>query len=121
VEPFDFLLKQFDPSKEIDFNSLFFNSSEKYIHVNKNEQIALSREDLLSGKFFSKGLENLDSISEIVFQENEKNKLKVFKEDSKCAYCKAFKICLGKFIKDCEKGNKPVEFFEEVFDAVANK
>ena len=89
------------------------------MNMNKNEDIAMCKEDIDNSKFISKGFANISEITTHQHYIEYFNKLQnVFINREICAYCKAWRICLGKFKKECETNSKPKDFFIEVFDAI---
>lgn len=118
VEPFNYLLTRFEPTKTIDFNAVYFNDPERYLHLDRNFRIALSNEDLEKGNFIAEGPEALAGIRESdVYKAAISARNRVFISMNDCTTCPAWRICLGKF-PDEAKGNKQCrDVFGEVMEA----
>lgn len=118
IEPFNFVVSNYDPVETIDFNTVYFENPQKFLHIDANENIALSHNDLINGDFISKGV---DSINTIIENKKYKNRLAnwqyFFVKRSDCAYCPSWRICLGKFHSICESNDQCKIFFSEFMDA----
>lgn len=118
IEPFQYIASNYRPDKYTDYSSVYFDNPSKYLHMNKKEQISLSRNELEEGKFIAEGVGSLNSISEI--KEYKKRVLswqEFLLQKKGCAYCPAFRVCIGKFSSSCEKNPGCRDFFSDVMDA----
>lgn len=119
IEPFLYIHKHFKKGENLDFNIVFLNSPLQFIHVNRDEDFAVSKEDLDSGNFIFKGVDGLDEDRHEQIHNNYMLKLQdFFIHREKCSFCKAWKLCLGKFKIECKESDKPKEFFDEVYEAI---
>jgi hypothetical protein len=119
IQPFYYVASEYDPQRPTDFESIYFNSPERYIHINAREEIALTREDLLAGLIIATGIDALETIKEGTPYKSYKRSLqKVFLDHHPCAYCSAWRICLGKFPANSENGKECESFFRDFMDAV---
>jgi len=118
IEPFDYVVSKYDPKRPTDFNSVYFDNPRRYLHLDKEENIALTQEDLMRGNFISKGISSIDSIggnqkyieSKTLWQE-------YFFKMEECASCPAWRICLGKFSASLKQNSKCKDFFSDLLDA----
>lgn len=118
IEPFSYVASNYDTSEYIDYSFVYFNNATRYLHLNEQEQIALCNEDLINRDFISTGVESIESI--IHKQEYEyhiNSRYDVMLSMNECAFCPAFRICLGKFSEEDDKQNGCQVFFSDFLDA----
>jgi len=119
IEPFHYIINNFDKTKCIDFNQIYMNKPLDFIYVNSNEDVALCKEDIDNSAFIFNGIGNITKTKINQYKKlNNEELQRVFIQREICAYCHAWKICLGKFKDECQISTKPKEFFIEVFDAI---
>ncbi|MBI2387602.1 MAG: hypothetical protein HYV14_16570 [Elusimicrobia bacterium] len=98
IEPFHHVMSHYDPRTPMDFDSVYFENPRRYLHIDENENIALNHAALLRGEFIAQGVSSLGSISQ---NDEYQAALAVWQEPflqrSACAFCPAWRICLGKF------------------------
>lgn len=118
IEPFSYLCNNYNQNDSIDIKGAYFNSPDRYIHINYNEEISLYREDLLSGKYIAKGIDQLKNIHQnpLYIEDAIAWQNQFLKEDG-CAYCPAWRICKGYF-EQCDDKGKCREVFSELLEAV---
>ncbi len=118
IEPFDFVVSNYDPIDTINFSTVYFDDPKKFLHIDPDENIALSHIDLKNGNFIAAGI---DSIITITDNKKYKNYLvnwqNFFIKRSECAYCLSWRICLGKFTSLCKKNDQCKNFFSDFMDA----
>jgi hypothetical protein len=118
VEPFLYAAKNYTPERLTDFSTVYFENPQHYLHIDKDENIALTSNDLKSGKFIAKGVEALDHIHENpLYKDAENAWQEFFLSENPCAYCQAWRICIGKFSKSFEKNPGCRQFFTDLMDA----
>jgi len=118
IEPFNFVVENYDPMKQLDFNSIYFNDPAKFLHMDKNENIALTYENLLKGEFLAHGAQAMEDIESNPDYVNALIKWQeFFLQESGCAYCPAWRVCLGKFAESMTTNPGCREFFSELMDA----
>ena len=119
IEPFHFVMSNYDPGKRIDFRSVYFEDPCEFLQVDPHGRIALSREEREGEKFISIDLEDLDRVKEFpsYIQKTEAWRDFFLKPDG-CAYCPGWQICLGKFEWTEDKESGCMKFFGEFMEAV---
>jgi len=118
IEPFMYAAKVYSPERLTDFGSVYFENPQSYLHIDKDENIALTSKDLKAGKFIAKGVEALENIQDIKeYQDAEFAWQEFFLKDNHCAYCQAWRICKGKFTDTFEKNPGCRQFFTDMMDA----
>ncbi len=118
IEPFHFVASNYNPKKTTDFGSVYFDNPRRYLHIDGEENIALTRRDLLNKRFVAQGLDSLDSIHENPAYINYINRWQeFFLNTGPCASCPSWRICLGKFSSTHERNPGCRELFTELLDA----
>lgn len=118
LEPFYHLASHYNPEQHTDFNSVYFENPLTYLHIDHEENIAASSEDLDNKKFIAKGIDSLERISENnKYDEAIHAWQQFFLKPDGCAYCQAWRVCLGKFSESVKvnEGCKP--FFVDMMEA----
>ena len=118
IEPFMYAVKNYNPERLTDFSTVYFENPQFYLHIDKDENIALTSSDLKKGKYIAKGVEALEQIYENpLYLDAEKAWQEFFLADSPCAYCQAWRVCNGKFAKSFETNPGCRQFFTDLMDA----
>jgi hypothetical protein len=118
IEPFYYAVSHYDPQNITDFSSVYFDNPLRYLHMDENENVALTRADLENGNFISRGMDSLDKIEETPGYIKLRNRWEEFFLQTKgCAYCPAWRICLGKFAPYNEESSGCRPFFSDLMDA----
>jgi hypothetical protein len=118
IEPFNWLASNYEPTGYTDFNIVYFNNPARYLHVNENEQIALTREDMLNNIFIAEGIKSLDSIHEnINYLDFFNHRYNIMLQMNECAFCPAFRICLAKYPNLLNKKETCKVFFSDLLEA----
>ena len=117
IEPFNFITNHYNPEQLTDFSSVYFDNPQAYLHVDKDENIALTSDDLKNGKYISTGIESLNRIFENEkFEEAIHSWQQFFLKNDGCAYCQAWRVCMGKFSETFEKNQGCRQFFVDMMD-----
>jgi hypothetical protein len=118
IEPFDYIASQYDPKEFADIDSVYFNSPSRFVHIDSNWGVALTREDLEAGVLVGEGVEALDGVTESEPYKKWHNRwMDLMLEDTVCAYCPAFRVCTGRFIPDDHQELGCRAFFSAMMDA----
>jgi hypothetical protein len=119
IEPFQFLISSYDPKERNSWDTVWFDDPEKALHISCDGNIALTRRHLLAGTFVSDQLGDIPDIAEIpAYQEHQESWREFFLKDYGCAFCPAWRVCLGRFegvCSDAENGCR--KFFMELLEA----
>jgi radical SAM protein with 4Fe4S-binding SPASM domain len=118
IEPFNFLASHYNPGQMTDFSSVYFENPQMYLHIDANENIALTSEDLKNENFVLQGLDKLNQVFDNEkFQETIHSWQQYFLQKEGCAYCQAWRVCMGKFSESYEKNQGCRQFFADMMDA----
>jgi hypothetical protein len=118
IEPFHYVASNYDPKKPTDFGSVYFDNPRRYLHMDKEENIALSHQDLLHQKFIDKGTGALDTITgNQKYIKSQTSWQDFFLKTATCAYCPSWRVCLGKFSSTYEQNPGCKDFFSDLMDA----
>jgi len=118
IEPFHWVAINYQPSEYTDYSFVYFNNPTQYLHLNDQEQIALTAEDLAKGNFIDQGIKSLDSIhknKKYIHAENVRYEIMLQMND--CSFCQAFRICLAKFSSLKNKNQTCKIFFSDFLNA----
>lgn len=118
IEPFSFATRNYHPARVTDFGSVYFENPQTYLHIDSEENIALTAKDLKEGRFISHGIESLTSIhDDEKFNEAIHAWQEFFLKADGCAYCQAWRVCLGKFAGSAEQNPGCSQFFVDMMEA----
>jgi hypothetical protein len=119
IHPFNYVSKYYHPHYRTNFDSVYFNDPERYLHMNTKGIIFLKREDLLHNINPCGDSGSIENIAENDAYINEKNKwFEFFLKPSRCASCKGWRICLGKYVNYLDSNPGCDGFFSEFIDAI---
>lgn len=118
IEPFYFAASNYNPNKYVDLRSVYFENPKRYLHVNEEEHIFLSSQELIDGHYIENRLAMLDSITQ---NDEYKKRLNLwqtfFLESDGCAYCQGWRVCLGMFSSQSKENPGCKSFFSDLMDA----
>ena len=118
IDPFGYVHSSYNPQEFTYLRTPLFENPLKYVHVDEEENIALSAEGLRVGSWIGRGLESLPNLRESAEYRHSINSWQgIFLEDRRCAYCPAWRLCLGSFVADCERDSKVYSFFDDFITA----
>lgn len=119
IDPFQYLADRYSPNARNDFSAVYFDDPSRYVHVDDNGHIALSSRELADRKFIA------DSISELHFLTENRLYLdrleswrRFFLQTEGCAFCEAWRICLGKFNSNNGLDHGCSVFFKEFLETI---
>jgi len=118
IEPFSWLAEHYMINGYPNYDAVYFNDPLKYLHINDSEQVALTESDLLKNNFIAEGVENIDGIQKLEqYRDLSHSRYETMLRMGDCAFCSAFRICLGKFGHLEDKENTCQPFFTDLHDA----
>lgn len=119
IEPFQYLAEHYSGSQRDDFSAVYFNDATRYVHIDEEGHIALSSQDLEDQRFISAQLKDLDSLIENdEYRERVEIWRRFFLQAEGCAYCEAWRICLGKFNEFRDANDGCSAFFKEFLEVI---
>ena len=105
IEPFSTIERYYDGESYVSPKIAQLQNPLRYVYVDKDLHLAFTQEDLDNGNYFDQGLEKLYDISSHEAIEKEICKWQeMFIEPHPCTFCPAFRICMGYFENQREKG-----------------
>lgn len=119
IEPFHFVVSRYEPDDRVDFGRVTFEDPSRFLHIDVEGRIALSRKELERGEFVAETPEQLDgaAVSDAVRQRQEAWR-ELFLAPGPCASCPGFRLCLGKFLGFAPANSGCRDFFVEFMEAV---
>jgi hypothetical protein len=118
IEPFAWLATKYEPVEYTDYSTVYFNDPSRYLYINEKEQIALTEKDYLNNNFIAEGISALDNITRNKKYIDSRNiRYEIMLRMDECAFCQAFRICLGKFPDLANKNETCKPFFTDLLDA----
>ncbi|MFB3886404.1 MAG: hypothetical protein ACE144_14360 [Thermodesulfobacteriota bacterium] len=118
IQPFHFVISNYDVQKRIDFAGVYFEDSSRFLHIDTEGSIALSRKELERREFISKDLGQLDHIeNHPSYHRRLESWREFFLKPDGCAYCPGWRICLGKFEESPDKESGCMKLFDEWMEA----
>ncbi len=119
IEPFAYISKHYEPCKELDFGDVYFDNPKRYLHVSASGKISLSLREIEAEKFLSCDVSALDEV-EIAesYQRRAGERQEFFLQSTGCAYCPAWRVCMGKFSQYANGDGACRTYFSELMDVV---
>ena len=119
IDPFNYMAERYSANLRTDFSAVYFNDPTRYIHVDEQGRIALSSRELADRQFISAQIKDLDSLPENdEYRDRLESWRHFFLRTGGCAYCEAWRICLGKFNEHRRENEGCLEFFKELLEAI---
>ncbi len=120
VEPFRSIAAGYKvASRGDDWGRLYFDDPTRYLHLDAQGRIALSRSELLAGKFATLDLSELDSPElKRAIAERAEAWRDLFAEDHFCARCAAWRICRARLRDGKDAPDGCAAFFLEMADII---
>jgi hypothetical protein len=117
IDPFDYISRNYDANVHLKWGAVYLDDPEKYFHLDKEKNVALSAKEALAGQFIGR----LDEIEraepeEIVQRANAWSRN--FTGNSPCTTCEGFKICMGSFRPEDGKAKGCKAFFTETIETL---
>ncbi len=118
IEPFQYIVTQYQPQQYTDFGSVYFENPQRYVHISDEGKIGLSSNDLKQEKFVTETISELESITENAnYQHYKKRWQEFFQQNDGCSYCPSWRVCLGKFDYQRVANPKCAELFSDCMEA----
>ncbi len=120
VEPFHSIAAGYKAtSRGDDWGSLYFDDPSRYLQLDAEGHIALTRQELLDGKFVANDLSELDCLDlKQAIAERAGAWRDVFADDHFCARCAAWRICRARLRDGKDAPDGCDAFFLEMADII---
>ncbi len=114
IEPFQFVLDNYQINELTNWGSVYFNNPNRYIHIRKDGKIAANAFDLNNEIYLSESMQDINNIEELeLYKEVCTNWNKHFIENTYCSTCPAWRVCIGSFYN---KENKDLQCREAMIE-----
>ena len=121
VEPFHHISSKYKSDETLDFNAVYYNDPNQFLHINNEGKVALTYQLLKEGKF---ALESYLQINTLKENEDFVNYntawQRHFLDKTTCSYCPAWRICMGKFESSIDAEKSCQQLFVEVLEGAEN-
>jgi hypothetical protein len=119
VEPFRYAATTYDPARFADLARVYFDSPDAYLHVDRDRNVALTASDLARGRFVGHGIDALEAIQAngVAKEHARRWQIHMLRRD-RCSFCIAFRLCVGLFAYQRDRGDGCERFFADLMDAV---
>lgn len=117
IEPFDYIWRNLNQERNIDFSTVYLENPYKYLHIDKSLNVALTREHLLNKEYVGT-LQDLN-YEELEMNYKKSNYYQHFLDLDNCSKCEAFKICNRRMLtklQNCEKVFAEIYEYAELRD-----
>jgi hypothetical protein len=119
ILPFNYTCKHFRSHEKTDYNAVYFNDPGKYLHLDGEGGVHLKKEHTVNGSVPVCTIDAPEDIEQTDSYQAEMNKWsEFFISPTKCASCKGWRICLGKFKDHIETNPGCERFFSEFLDTI---
>lgn len=119
IEPFHHLGSTYSPTHRNEFGGVYGEDPDRYLHVDREGHVALSRRALANAEYLETRIEDLGDVESYpLYHETKERWKQYFIEFNPCSTCAGWRVCLGKFddISSDEPGCRT--FFSELIDLV---
>lgn len=120
IEPFVYIASKYHPQKRLSFGRVYFHDPQRYLHVNKDGEVFLSARDAEEG--VHRLFRSVKEVERITECEEYQRRCESWREDflktDGCAFCPAYRICMGELTRQSGARNGCSDFLAEVMDMV---
>jgi hypothetical protein len=116
IDPFAYIARHYDPTTTIDVRAVYFDTPSKFLHVDINGYLSVSRRGMSEKLGLDMRVEHMGSVQNSDAYIQAVNDWKsFFEKPTVCAACEAWRVCMGAFSRPSGNGCK--RLFEEVLQA----
>jgi len=123
IDPFRTIADGYRPAaRSDDWGRVFFDDPSRYLHLDAEGRIALSRREMLAGDFVAGDLSKLDSLLvKHAIEQRAAAWRELFADDHFCARCKAWRICRARLCDGKAEPDGCDAFFDEMADVIERR
>ena len=117
IDPFDYISRNYDSKVHLKWGAVYLDDPEKYFHLDKEKNVALSAKEALARQFIGR----LDEIEKAEPEEIARRTdawSRNFTGFSPCATCEGFKLCMGSLRPEDEITEGCTAFFSETLETL---
>lgn len=119
IDPFQYIAEKYDTGRNTEFGAVYFDDPTTYLYLSRDGKVAASEAELEKGEFIAASIEEIDSIEESdAYTSRNRKWMEHFMKPEGCAYCPAWRVCLGKFSESAKEDPGCVNLFSETMDVV---
>lgn len=118
IEPFSTLEYQYDGNRYVSPALAQFHDPTQFVFVDKEYHLAFSKEEMERGEYFDQGRDKLANLSEheaVIAARTQWQEM--FIQSHPCTFCPAFRVCMGYFSEQREKG-RCQEVMNELLESI---
>ena len=119
IAPFNYIASRYQPNQRNPWGAVYFDDASTYLHVDSSGRIALSEKDLSAGNFVLDRLDNIDTFVQsdkyADYLDDWRNE---FLEEEGCAYCPAWRVCVGRFSNGMKSDQGCRTVFTDLLDTL---
>jgi hypothetical protein len=120
IEPFNYVISNYVRNAFVDFGPVYFDNPSRYLHISVDGRISLRPKDLREGSSIG-NVDSIDSIGENPRYQDDRDRVeRFFLEEEGCAYCRAFRVCLGKYRSVSRENAGCEKLFGKLMDIAEN-
>lgn len=120
IEPFSFIAANYDPHSNLSWGLVEFDDPARFLHLDEDGRVALSRDELRRGIFVAQGIGDVGSPAvAAAISERENRWRRFFTDNHPCASCAGWKICLGRFSAELPADRGCAKLFAELIEVAA--
>jgi hypothetical protein len=119
VEPFGYLAMNYSNTDRITIDSVYYDNPAQHLHVDRDQNIALTSRKLRNRDFIGHGIESIDRIVEseaYLSHANEWQKHMLARDA--CSFCPSMHVCGGRFEQWLDQDDGCCRFFLDLVDGI---
>ncbi|MGA3009642.1 MAG: hypothetical protein ABSD72_05215 [Terracidiphilus sp.] len=117
IDPFDYIARKYDAREHLKWGGVYLEDAEKYFHLDKEKNVALSAKEALARQFIGR-LDEIEKAEPEEIAQRADAWSRNFTGNSPCATCEGFKICMGSFRPEDGKTEGCKAFFSETIETL---
>lgn len=115
IEPFLYIAKHFEPLSRTDWGAVYFEDPLRFLHLDTEGRVALSRKDIAAKNYISTGVEKIGPETDFpVAADRLEGWREHFVKNSSCSTCPGWRVCLGRCYQEHEDVARCSSFFSEM-------
>jgi len=115
IDPFDYISRHYNSLTHLNWGGAFLDDPEKYFHLDKEKNVALSSSEALAKQFIGR-IDDVEKTESPEVQRRCDAWSLNFLENRVCATCDGFKLCMGRFLPKNGKADGCSAFFSEMIE-----
>lgn len=117
VEPFNFVLTHYNPREITSYSTVYFDNPQKYLHMDKDGNIAFTHAEMVKGEFFA----TIDELDKIFENKKFEDRMNAWQESfisgDETANWAGWRLAEGNVTEEDKKDESCKQFFEDLLEA----